>query len=92
MKIWIEKYSCPNDLFFCSPQNSKKEANASSVSHKMKELLRYAGIMKDKEGIHILRHTYGTLLYSKVRDLALVQDMMRHEDPANNKSIYSHSR
>ncbi len=59
------------------------------MSHKIKELLHYAGIVKDKEGAHLLRHTYGTLLYSKVKDLALVQDMMRHEDPATTRA-YTH--
>ena len=87
--LWLREYSCPNNLFFCSPQNAKREASASSVSHKIKELLHYAGIVKDKEGAHLLRHTYGTLLYSKVKDLALVQDMMRHEDPATTRA-YTH--
>ena len=89
MKMWLREYACPNDLLFCSPQNPKREASASSVSHKIKELLHYAGIVKDKEGAHLLRHTYGTLLYSKVKDLALVQDMMRHEDPATTRA-YTH--
>jgi len=86
---WLKEYSCPNGLLFCSPQNPKRLASASSVSHKIKELLRYARIVKDKEGAHLLRHTYGTLLYSKVKDLALVQDMMRHEDPATTRA-YTH--
>jgi len=88
-KYWLKEYSCPNNLLFCSPQNAKRLASASSISHKIKDLLRYAGIVKDKEGAHLLRHTYGTLLYSKVKDLALVQDMMRHEDPATTRA-YTH--
>lgn len=87
--LWLREYSCPNNLLFCSPSNAKREASGSSVSHKIKELLHYAGIVKDKEGAHLLRHTYGTLLYSKVKDLALVQDMMRHEDPATTRA-YTH--
>lgn len=89
LKLWLRESSCPNGLLFCSPQNFKKEASASSASHKIKDLLHYAGIVKDKEGAHLLRHTYGTLLYSKVKDLALVQDMMRHEDPATTRA-YTH--
>lgn len=89
LTFWKREYACPNGLLFCSPQNAKKEASASSVSHKIKDLLHYAGIVKDKEGAHLLRHTYGTLLYSKVKDLALVQDMMRHEDPATTRA-YTH--
>jgi len=89
LTLWKREYPCPRGLLLCSPQNAKKEASASSVSHKIKELLHYAGIVKDKEGAHLLRHTYGTLLYSKVKDLALVQDMMRHEDPATTRA-YTH--
>ncbi len=89
LRLWLTQSPAPNDLLFASPQNHKREASASSVSHKIKELLHYAGIVKDKEGAHLLRHTYGTLLYSKVKDLALVQDMMRHEDPATTRA-YTH--
>jgi len=89
LSFWGKEPKCPNNLLFCSPQNPKKEASASSVSHKIKELLHHAGIVKDKEGAHLLRHTYGTLLYSKVKDLALVQEMMRHEDPATTRA-YTH--
>jgi integrase/recombinase XerD len=89
LTFWNREASCPNGLLFCSPQNAKKEASASSASHKIKELLHHAGIVKEKEGAHLLRHTYGTLLYSKVKDLALVQEMMRHEDPATTRA-YTH--
>jgi integrase/recombinase XerD len=89
LRLWLTEVEAPNNLLFSSPQNPKREASASSASHKIKELLHYAGIVKDKEGAHLLRHTYGTLLYSKVKDLALVQDMMRHEDPATTRA-YTH--
>ncbi len=89
LTFWKREPSCPNGLLFCSPQNFKRVASSSSISHKIKELLHYAGIVKDKEGAHLLRHTYGTLLYAKVKDLALVQDMMRHEDPATTRA-YTH--
>ncbi len=85
--LWLN--SGNGSFLFYSPQNSQKRVNPSSVSHKIKELLRYCGIVKDKEGAHLLRHTYGTLLYSKVKDLALVQDMMRHADPSTTR-VYTH--
>ena len=89
LRLWLTQAPAPNDLLFGSPQNHQREASSSSASHKIKELLHYAKIVKDKEGAHLLRHTYGTLLYSKVKDLALVQDMMRHEDPATTRA-YTH--
>ncbi len=88
-RLWQRELACPDNLLFCSPQNPKRKASASSISHKIKELLHYVGIVKEKEGVHLLRHTYGTLLYSEVKDLALVQDMMRHEDPSTTR-VYTH--
>ncbi len=87
---WLSSYAPnANGLLFSSPSNSKKEVSASSVSTKIKELLRSAGISKAKEGAHLLRHSYGTLLYDKTKDLALVQDALGHNDP-NTTRVYTH--
>jgi len=87
---WISNYAPnQNGLLFSSPSNSKKDVNPSSVSTKIKELLRSAGISKSKEGAHLLRHSYGTLLYDKTKDLALVQDALGHNDP-NTTRVYTH--
>lgn len=43
-----------------------------------------------KYGYHIFRHTVGTLLYTKSRDLKLVQGTLRHADISITSDIYVH--
>ncbi|PCM56637.1 hypothetical protein CP502_07700, partial [Campylobacter sp. BCW_8712] len=46
----------------------------SYVSRIVEQLLFRAGIRKQKNGAHMLRHTFATLLYKKQKDLILVQE------------------
>lgn len=90
MSDWIGTFKpCPDGLLLCAPSNPLKKVNPSAVSTKIKELLREAGIVKDKEGAHLLRHTYATILYDKTKDIALVQDQLGHNDP-NTTRVYTH--
>lgn len=41
-------------------------------------------------GFHIFRHSAGTLLYEKSRDLKLVQGTLRHADISTTSDIYVH--
>jgi integrase len=43
-----------------------------------------------KFGYHIFRHSAGTLLYAKSRDLKLVQGTLRHADISTTSDIYVH--
>ncbi len=87
---WLKNYKpSKNGLLLSAPSNPEKNVSASAVSTKIKELLGVAGIAKAKEGAHLLRHTFGTLLYSKTHDLALVQDVLGHSDP-NTTRVYTH--
>jgi integrase/recombinase XerD len=47
-------------------------------------------ISEGKYGHHILRHSAGTLLYEKSRDLKLVQGTLRHADISTTSDIYVH--
>jgi len=47
--------------------------------------------VKGQYGFHLLRHTSGTLLYEKVRDLKQVQSVLRHSDISTTADIYVHS-
>jgi len=46
--------------------------------------------VKSKYGPHILRHSAGTLLYEKSRDLKLVQGTLRPGDISTTSDIYVH--
>jgi site-specific recombinase XerD len=51
-----------------------------------------AGIIREKGkyGHHIFRHSDGTLLYARSRDLKLVQGTLRHADVSTTSDIYVH--
>ncbi|WP_416383367.1 tyrosine-type recombinase/integrase [Paenibacillus polymyxa] len=41
--------------------------------------------------VHILRHTFGTQLYKKKKNLRLVQDILGHSDPKTT-TLYTYIR
>jgi integrase len=51
-----------------------------------------AGIARvtGKHGYHIFRHSAGTLLYAKIRDLKLVQGALGHANISTTSDIYVH--
>ncbi|HDX3440109.1 TPA: tyrosine-type recombinase/integrase [Campylobacter jejuni] len=61
----------------------------SYVSRIVEQLLFRAGIRKQKNGAHMLRHTFATLLYKKQKDLVLVQEVLGHAS-LNTSRIYTH--
>ena len=59
------------------------------VSRIVEQMLFQAGIRKQKNGAHMLRHTFATLLYKKQKDLVLVQEALGHAS-LNTSRIYTH--
>ncbi|WP_169785176.1 tyrosine-type recombinase/integrase [Campylobacter curvus] len=59
------------------------------VSRIVEQILFRAGIRKEKNGAHMLRHTFATLLYKKQKDLVLVQEALGHAS-LNTSRIYTH--
>ncbi|MBR8462862.1 tyrosine-type recombinase/integrase [Campylobacter sp. faydin G-24] len=59
------------------------------VSRIVEQILFRAGIRKEKNGAHMLRHTFATLLYKKQKDLVLVQEALGHSS-LNTSRIYTH--
>lgn len=59
------------------------------VSRIVEQILFKAGIRKEKNGAHMLRHTFATLLYKKQKDLVLVQEALGHAS-LNTSRIYTH--
>ena len=66
-----------------------KPLTQSYVSYIMDKILLKAGVRKEKNGAHMLRHTFATKLYQKNRDLVLVQEALGHAD-INTSRIYTH--
>lgn len=82
-----EEFRSNSTLLFCSRTN--KALSQPYVSYIMDKILLNAGIRKEKNGAHMLRHTFATRLYQKNRDLILVQEALGHAD-LNTSRIYTH--
>ena len=87
LQEWLEFRSCQDDLLFCN-QKCKKLTQAY-ISRIVEQILLSAGLRKEKNGAHMLRHTFATLLYQNSHDLILVQESLGHAD-INTSRIYTH--
>ncbi len=87
LNSWKEIRVCESNLLFCNKKG--KLLTQAYISRIVEKLLLSAGIRKDKNGAHMLRHTFATLLYQKNRDLILVQESLGHAD-INTSRIYTH--
>ncbi len=84
---WLSLRHHDNALLFHS--RTCKPLTQAYVSYIMEKMLMSAGIRKEKNGAHMLRHTFATLLYQKNHDLILVQEALGHAD-LNTSRIYTH--
>ena len=82
-----KEYQNTGPLLFTS--RTAKKLTQPYVSYIMDKILLEAGIRKDKNGAHMLRHTFATRLYNKNKDLILVQEALGHAD-LNTSRIYTH--
>lgn len=91
LEEWLELRSMikniQNNLFFCN-QNGKALSQAY-IYKNVENILMSVGIRKEKNGAHMLRHSFATLLYQKSEDLVLVQEALGHAD-LNTTRIYTH--
>jgi len=85
---WLKIRVCnDNDLLVCNQKGNR--LSQSYVSRVVENILISAGIRKEKNGAHMLRHSFATLLYQKHHDLILVQEALGHAD-INTSRIYTH--
>jgi len=84
---WKEYRKDDCSLLFTS--RTGKKLTQPYISYIMDKILLNAGIRKDKNGAHMLRHTFGTKLYQTNKDLILVQEALGHSD-INTSRIYTH--
>lgn len=84
---WLDMRVCNSDLLVCNQKADR--LTQAYVSRIVENILISAGIRKEKNGAHMLRHSFATLLYSKHHDLILVQEALGHAD-INTSRIYTH--
>lgn len=87
LRLWLASKTCDNGLLFCNHKG--KVLTQAYVSRLVEKILLHVGIRKNKNGAHMLRHTFATLLYQKSKDLILVQESLGHAD-INTSRIYTH--
>lgn len=84
---WNQIKCCDNNLLFCNQKG--KPLSQAYISSIVEKILLSVGIRKEKNGAHMLRHTFATMLYEKSKDLILVQESLGHAD-INTSRIYTH--
>ncbi|MCV3382279.1 tyrosine-type recombinase/integrase [Campylobacter sp. IFREMER_LSEM_CL292] len=84
--VRVNYLSCDGLLFV---NRNGKALTQAYISRIVEQILFKAGIRKQKNGAHMLRHTFATLLYKKQKDLVLVQEALGHAS-LNTSRIYTH--
>jgi integrase/recombinase XerD len=84
---WLLLRRCEGDLLFCNKKGTP--LTQAYVSRNVEPILMDAGIRKEKNGAHMLRHTFATMLYLKKKDLVLVQEALGHAS-LDTSRIYTH--
>lgn len=85
---WMRVHNPSSDLLFHGARGSHGITQAY-VSRFVEAVCLSAGIRKEKNGAHMLRHTFATLLYKKTGDLVLLQEGLRHSDISTSRK-YTH--
>ncbi len=87
LKEWLELAECEGEYLFCNRKGTP--LTQAYVSRMVEKILMKAGIRKEKNGAHMLRHTFATMLYLKKKDLVLVQEALGHAS-LDTSRIYTH--
>ncbi|MDO4674275.1 tyrosine-type recombinase/integrase [Campylobacter sp.] len=87
LKNVIINYLSEDALLFVNKKGAP--LTQAYISRVVEQLLFRAGIRKQKNGAHMLRHTFATLLYKKQKDLILVQEALGHAS-LDTSRVYTH--
>lgn len=99
--VWIQNYLdlCMKEVvrdkfgtpLFVSDSNNNYGGRLSrkGIRYVINTLLSTAGLKQDGLSCHLLRHTCGTLLFAKTKNLQVVKETLRHRD-VKQTSKYAH--
>ena len=86
LKKYIQTYRLKPDDYLLNTNGRK--FTTMGLQQQFKRACKAAGLPAHYS-IHAARHTYGTLLYEKEKDLRMVQNQLGHSDVATS-AIYAH--
>lgn len=87
LEEYLKTTNIKDDFMFLNKNG--KILTQAYISRLIEQVLLKAGIRKEKNGAHMLRHSFATLLYKKEKDLVLVQEALGHAS-LNTSRIYTH--
>ena len=87
LRDWLELRNTTTNKLVCNQRG--KVLTQAYISRMVEKILLSIGIRKEKNGAHMLRHTFATLLYQNSKDLILVQESLGHAD-IHTSRIYTH--
>jgi integrase len=87
-------FQAPEDFIFCGRAGNPLQSIVlrKNLYEAMDTLKGDLAIKRSERqhGFHIFRHSAGTIVYDKSRDLKLVQGTLRHNDISTTSDIYVH--
>ena len=87
LKNWLNIRVCNSDLLVCNKSGNR--LTQAYVSRIVENILISAGIRKEKNGAHMLRHSFATHLLDNGADLRVVQELLGHANLSTTQ-IYTH--
>lgn len=87
LQEWLNYRTCKTDLVFCNQKGGK--LSQAYLYRIVNKILNNANIYKEKNSIHLMRHTRLSSVYKHTKDLVLVQELAGHSD-INTSKIYTH--
>ena len=85
--LTLKRLLASKELLF--EKKNGKVISQPSVYRRVCGVLAAAGICKEKNGPHMLRHSFATFLYQQERDILLVQEALGHAS-LDTSRIYTH--
>ncbi|MFL6278384.1 MAG: tyrosine-type recombinase/integrase [Blastocatellia bacterium] len=84
------RFKAEKDFIFC--RSDGRPLNQSALRNHLYAVMDELEIARAKgmHGYHIFRHSAGTILHKRSRDLKVVQSLLRHSDISTTADIYVH--
>jgi len=76
----MQKSFCPNMKKQLFLTYKCKKLSSSTMERVLSRILKEAGIITEKRGMHLLRHTHASFFYKKTQDVLLLKERLGHDN------------